>query len=218
MVATANDPASLGAALSKRPGRFDRVALFAAPTPELRQDYLGRLSAGRLDPPAAASAHHRAGGRLAAATSNSVHPTRHSLVLLDFRRERPTQRSGVGRALETKFLRFWTGQERDGVPSLSPSPGFFRPGLVLVAPKPSFSAAARAAVVRFAVAASCVVQVERWGPAGSGELHSMLFLAGQPADVVPPLLSRACPAILGTELRSTSAITLPAPRAALTVQ
>jgi hypothetical protein len=46
VVATANDPTSLGAALSKRPGRFDRVALFAAPTPELRQDYLGRLSAG----------------------------------------------------------------------------------------------------------------------------------------------------------------------------
>src|ERR1019366_2760462 len=54
---------------------------------------------------------------------------RHSLVLLDFRRERPTQRSGVGRALETKFLRFWTGQERDGVPSLPPSPGSFRPGV-----------------------------------------------------------------------------------------
>src|ERR1035438_6758665 len=30
VVATANDPTSLGAALSKRPGRFDRVALFAA--------------------------------------------------------------------------------------------------------------------------------------------------------------------------------------------
>jgi ATP-dependent 26S proteasome regulatory subunit len=56
VVATANDPTSLGAALSKRPGRFDRVALFAAPTPELRQDYLGRLSAGRLDAPAAAAA------------------------------------------------------------------------------------------------------------------------------------------------------------------
>ena len=56
VVATANDPTSLRAALSKRPGRFDRVALFAAPTPELRQSYLGRLSAGRLDAPAAASA------------------------------------------------------------------------------------------------------------------------------------------------------------------
>ena len=33
------------------------------------------------------------------------------------RRERATQRSGVARALETKFLRFETGQERDGVPS-----------------------------------------------------------------------------------------------------
>ena len=55
-LATANAPTSLGAALSKRPGRFDRAALFAAPTPELRQDYLGRLSAGRLDAPAAATA------------------------------------------------------------------------------------------------------------------------------------------------------------------
>jgi ATP-dependent 26S proteasome regulatory subunit len=56
VVATANDPATLGAALSKRPGRFDRVAQFAAPTPELRQSYLSRLSAGKLDAPAAASA------------------------------------------------------------------------------------------------------------------------------------------------------------------
>ena len=56
VVATANDPPLLSAALSKRPGRFDRVALFAPPSPELRQDYLGRLSAGRLDAPAAASA------------------------------------------------------------------------------------------------------------------------------------------------------------------
>ena len=35
-----------------------------------------------------------------------------------FGRERATQRSGVARALETKFLRFDTGQERDGVLSL----------------------------------------------------------------------------------------------------
>jgi ATP-dependent 26S proteasome regulatory subunit len=32
VVATANDPALLGSALVKRPGRFDRVALFPAPT------------------------------------------------------------------------------------------------------------------------------------------------------------------------------------------
>jgi ATP-dependent 26S proteasome regulatory subunit len=56
VVATANDPAPLSAALLKRPGRFDRVALFAAPTQELRQDYLARVSAGRLDAPAAAAA------------------------------------------------------------------------------------------------------------------------------------------------------------------
>jgi len=56
VVATANDPAPLSAALLKRPGRFDRVALFSPPKPELRKNYLVRLSAGRLDAPAAASA------------------------------------------------------------------------------------------------------------------------------------------------------------------
>lgn len=56
VVATANDPAPLSTALLKRLGRFDRVALFAAPTAELCQDYLVRLSAGRLDGPAAAEA------------------------------------------------------------------------------------------------------------------------------------------------------------------
>jgi hypothetical protein len=35
---------------------------------------------------------------------------------------RTTERSEVVRALETKFLRFWAGQERDGVPSRSPAP------------------------------------------------------------------------------------------------
>jgi len=56
VAATANDLAPLSAALLKRPGRFDRVARFAAPTGELRRDYLVRLGAGRLDGPAAAGA------------------------------------------------------------------------------------------------------------------------------------------------------------------
>jgi SpoVK/Ycf46/Vps4 family AAA+-type ATPase len=56
VVATANDPGSLSAALLKRPGRFDRVALFPAPTAALRQRHLERLSAGRLDPLAAQAA------------------------------------------------------------------------------------------------------------------------------------------------------------------
>jgi ATP-dependent 26S proteasome regulatory subunit len=56
VVATANDPAPLSAALLKRPGRFDRVALFAPPKTELRKNYLVRLSAGRLEAPVAASA------------------------------------------------------------------------------------------------------------------------------------------------------------------
>ncbi|MGC9998757.1 MAG: ATP-binding protein [Bryobacteraceae bacterium] len=56
VAATANDLAPLSAALLKRPGRFDRVTLFAAPTEELRRDYLVRLSVGRLVGPAAPDA------------------------------------------------------------------------------------------------------------------------------------------------------------------
>jgi len=56
VVATANDPAPLSAALLKRPGRFDRVASFVPPTQELRKNYLVRLSIGRLAAPAAAAA------------------------------------------------------------------------------------------------------------------------------------------------------------------
>jgi hypothetical protein len=56
VVATANDPGSLSSALLKRPGRFDRVALFPAPTAALRQQHLERLSAERLDPLAAQAA------------------------------------------------------------------------------------------------------------------------------------------------------------------
>src|ERR1035441_3861253 len=68
-------------------------------------------------------------------TRSTVQPVgaaRHSLVLLGFGRERATQRSEVVRALETKFLRFWTGQEQDTCPvrfrlrlPLS-APGFWR--------------------------------------------------------------------------------------------
>jgi hypothetical protein len=49
VVATANDPTALSNALLKRPGRFDRVARFSTPTPELRQRYLISLSGGNLD-------------------------------------------------------------------------------------------------------------------------------------------------------------------------
>src|SRR5450759_1154992 len=54
-------------------------------------------------------------------------------VLFNPRRERATQRSGVARALETKFLLFWVGQERDGVLSWSPCPGGCNPALNSVA-------------------------------------------------------------------------------------
>lgn len=56
VVATANNPEPLGAALVKRPGRFDRVAHFAPPAPNLRQRYLARLSVGRIDGTAAIEA------------------------------------------------------------------------------------------------------------------------------------------------------------------
>ena len=49
VVATANDPTTLDAALLKRPGRFDRLAAFPAPSQELRQQYLMRLTNGSLD-------------------------------------------------------------------------------------------------------------------------------------------------------------------------
>ena len=59
-------------------------------------------------------------------TRSAVQPVgaaRHSLVLLGFGRERATQRSGVARALETKFLRLDTRQEQDSVLSFPPSAG-----------------------------------------------------------------------------------------------
>jgi ATP-dependent 26S proteasome regulatory subunit len=42
-VATANDPVALDPAILRRPGRFDRVVLFADPTPELRRQYFVRM-------------------------------------------------------------------------------------------------------------------------------------------------------------------------------
>ena len=96
-----------------------------------------------------------------------------------------TERSEVVRALETKFLRFCTGQERDGVLSLFAF-GWLRSPPGLWRPWPSFSAAAsrrRGSVCRRRFLCG---QVERWGPAGSGELHSLLLRAGQPADVFRP--------------------------------
>lgn len=48
VVATANDPSTLDAAILKRPGRFDRVVGFQLPDRELCVDYLHRLTRGRL--------------------------------------------------------------------------------------------------------------------------------------------------------------------------
>ena len=57
-----------------------------------------------------------------------------SLVLLDLGgKDHGAQRSGPC-ALETKFLRFETRQEQDSVLSLSPSRGFFRPGVLAAWP------------------------------------------------------------------------------------
>jgi hypothetical protein len=44
VVATANDPTCLDAAILKRPGRFDRVVQFRNPNAELRREYYQRLS------------------------------------------------------------------------------------------------------------------------------------------------------------------------------
>lgn len=45
VVATANDPVCLDAAILKRPGRFDRVVQFRNPDADLRREYCQRLSA-----------------------------------------------------------------------------------------------------------------------------------------------------------------------------
>jgi len=42
-IATANEPTALDPAILRRPGRFDRVVLFADPTPELRREYFLRM-------------------------------------------------------------------------------------------------------------------------------------------------------------------------------
>jgi SpoVK/Ycf46/Vps4 family AAA+-type ATPase len=42
-IATANEPTALDPAILRRPGRFDRVVLFADPTPELRREYFVRM-------------------------------------------------------------------------------------------------------------------------------------------------------------------------------
>ncbi len=49
VVATANDPSVLDAAILKRPGRFDRVIPFRPPDSDLRADYLHRLTRGTFD-------------------------------------------------------------------------------------------------------------------------------------------------------------------------
>jgi hypothetical protein len=49
VVATANDPSMLDAAILKRPGRFDRVVAFRPPERKLCVDYLHQLSRGEFD-------------------------------------------------------------------------------------------------------------------------------------------------------------------------
>ena len=48
-VATANDPTDLDPAILKRPGRFDRLAPFPLPVPELRGQYIQKLARGTID-------------------------------------------------------------------------------------------------------------------------------------------------------------------------
>lgn len=49
VVATANDSTTLDPAILRRPGRFDRLAAFPLPSPELRRLYFRRLTKGTLD-------------------------------------------------------------------------------------------------------------------------------------------------------------------------
>lgn len=56
VVATANNPNSLDPALLRRPGRFDRLALFPVPSFAIRTEYLARLTDGTLDEQAIAAA------------------------------------------------------------------------------------------------------------------------------------------------------------------
>jgi len=42
-IATANEPTALDPAILRRPGRFDRVVLFADPTAELRRKYFEQM-------------------------------------------------------------------------------------------------------------------------------------------------------------------------------
>lgn len=50
MVATANDPSTLDAAILKRPGRFDRVVAFRPPERDLCVEYLHQIGRGTIDP------------------------------------------------------------------------------------------------------------------------------------------------------------------------
>ncbi|MFZ3278947.1 MAG: AAA family ATPase, partial [Candidatus Sulfotelmatobacter sp.] len=49
VVATANHPERLDPTILRRPGRFDRVVVFQAPTVELRREYLSKLTDGLVD-------------------------------------------------------------------------------------------------------------------------------------------------------------------------
>jgi len=50
VVATANDPTTLDAAILKRPGRFDRLAAFPAPSLAMRHAYFDRMTGGAWVP------------------------------------------------------------------------------------------------------------------------------------------------------------------------
>lgn len=56
VVATANDPTTLDAAILKRPGRFDRLAAFPSPSLEMRLLYFRQLTGGALDEQSIAAA------------------------------------------------------------------------------------------------------------------------------------------------------------------
>ncbi len=62
VVATANDPSTLDAAILKRPGRFDRVVAFNLPDRDLCADYFRQIGRGTFDPASLTSIAREAEG------------------------------------------------------------------------------------------------------------------------------------------------------------
>jgi hypothetical protein len=115
-----------------------------------------------------------------------VGAARHSLVLLVLGGKGPRSAAEWPAPWKRSFCA--STQDRNGTVSCrcSPSAGFFRPGVGFG--RPQAVVLRRRSRCRGSVCCRRFLcgQVEWWGPAGSGELHSVLFRAGQLADTFPP--------------------------------